>query len=114
MQKAAIAAGLLTLAACSSAPPSGAGKMTLKDPYWDRVDVEVVVTSTIDCDARGEGFVSSRKIVMRKGGSESFVVPDGAILCWRHDANPKTPTPGLWSGWSKATLMPGQQAETDL
>jgi hypothetical protein len=107
------AAGLLALGACSLIPP-GAGKLTLNNPSWDRVNVEVVVTRRADCGSRGEGFISSRKLVMNKDTPQSFVVPDGATLCWRHDPNPKAPVAGVWSLWTKAQLVPGQSAETDL
>lgn len=113
MRFPAAAAVPLLLAACSSALPSGAGKLTLNDPYWDRVNVEVVVTKG-DCSDSGKEIVSRRKLVMTKDSTESFVVPDGANLCWRHDPNPNKPVAGLWSDWTKATLMPGQRAETDL
>ena len=111
--RGAIAASCLVLSACSALPP-GAGRLTLNDPYWDRVNVEIVITRRADCDSRADGFISSRKLVMHKDTPQSFVVPDGATLCWRHDPNPKAPVAGVWSLWTKAQLMPGQTAETDL
>jgi len=47
-------------------------------------------------------------------GPETIAVPDDANVCWRHDRNPDKPVAGTWSGWTKATLFPGQNADTDL
>ncbi len=105
--------GLLTLAACSSAP-SDAGQLTLNNPVWERVNVQVVMTKSANCDNRGEGFINIKDTVLRKGKGEVFFVPNGAAACWRHDRNPDKPAPGAWSGWSRATLAPGQTAETDI
>ncbi|HKS89122.1 MAG TPA: hypothetical protein VJR70_06750 [Stellaceae bacterium] len=105
--------GLLLLAACSSAP-AGTSTLIINDPYWDRVNVEIVVTRRADCDSRGEGFVSTKQLVMRKNATERFAVPNGATLCWRHDRDPNNPQAGAWSGWTRATVQPGQEAETDL
>ena len=104
---------VLSLAACSSAP-SGATQLTLNDPYWDRVNVEVVITKRSDCDSREEGYIETKELVMRKNKTETIEVPSEANVCWRHDRNPNNPIAGAWSGWTKATLFPGQSAETDL
>lgn len=102
----------LALAACSA--PPGTTKLTLNDPYWDRVNVQFVITKSADCDNRGDGFISSKTVVMSKNTTETIDVPNDATLCWRHDRDPDKPSPGAWSGWTKATLFPGQSAETDL
>ena len=104
---------LLGLAACSGTPRDAA-TLTLSDPYWDRVNVEVVITRRADCDSRQEGFLSTKQLVMRKDRSETIEVPSGANLCWRHDRDPNNPVAGAWSGWTRATLFPGQNAKTDL
>lgn len=101
------------LAGCHSSPP-GTAKLTINDPYWDRVNVEIVITRRENCDSQGDGFISTRTIVMRKNVTQSFDVPDGASLCWRHDRDPNKPAPGVWSDWTKATPNPGASAETDL
>jgi hypothetical protein len=101
------------LAACSSAP-GDASKLTLNDPTWERVNVEIVITKSADCDNRGEGYIATREVVMRKNKAEAIDVPNGANVCWRHDRNPNNPVAGAWSGWTRATLFPGQSAETDL
>jgi hypothetical protein len=113
MRKTALLAGLLLLVGCSSAPKDAAS-LTLNDPYWERVNVEVVITKLADCDARGDGYISSKELVMRKNRTESFSVPSGANVCWRHDRDPNNPVAGAWSGWTRATLFPGQSTETDL
>lgn len=104
---------VLSLAGCSSVP-SGASSLTLKDPYWGRVNVEIVITRRADCDSRDSGYISTKEVVMHKDGSETIEVPDDANLCWRHDRNPDKPVAGAWSGWTRATLDPGQSASTDL
>ncbi|HTV89405.1 MAG TPA: hypothetical protein VME41_10355 [Stellaceae bacterium] len=104
---------LLALAACSSAPPD-ATKLILNDPYWKQVNVELVITKLADCDKRGPGFVSQKTIVMYKNTTQDIYVPNDATLCWRHDRDPDKPQAGAWSDWTRATLTPGESAETDL
>src|SRR5712692_1659160 len=106
-------AGLTVLlwVAARSSTPADTARLTLNDPYWERVNVEIAITRSADCDNRGEGFISTRQFVMRKDKSEAIDVPNGANLCWRHDRNPTNPIAGTWSGWSRATLFPGQKAE---
>ncbi len=104
---------LLLPAACSSGPP-GSAKLILNNPSWDRVNAQIVITRSADCDQRGEGFISTREFVMRKDKSEAIEVPKGASVCWRHDRNPNSPVSGAWTGWSRATLLPGQDTETEL
>jgi hypothetical protein len=107
----------LLVAACggddNKAPP-GFTRLTLRNPVWDRVDVDLVITRSTDCNTRSAGFVSERAIVMKKDAMERVDVPDGAVLCWRHDRNPKAPIAGDWSGWSKISLYPGQPYAIDL
>lgn len=105
--------GALLLAACKSTP-SDSSTLILNDPYWDRVNVEIVITRRADCDSRAAGYVETRQLVMRKNTTERFVVPNGANICWRHDRNPNEPVKGAWSGWTKASIPPGQETETDL
>jgi hypothetical protein len=106
-------AALCWLAACSS----GSGKsatLRLDDPYWDRVNVEAVITTSTDCDNRGPGYVRTDDFVMTKKGSHDILAPNAEIVCWRHDRDPNNPVKGNWSDWSKATLFPGQSISTDL
>ncbi|HVC57360.1 MAG TPA: hypothetical protein VND95_15500 [Stellaceae bacterium] len=105
--------GSLLLAACSATPRDTA-ELTLHDPYWDRVNVEVVITKRADCDSRGNGYISTQKLVMAKNVNATIDAPHGANVCWRHDRDPNNPAPGAWSGWTRATLFPGQSADTDL
>jgi len=104
---------VLSLAACSSAP-SGGARLTLNDPYWDHVNVEIVITKRADCDSREEGYIETKEVVMKKNTTEAIDVPNDATVCWRHDRDPNKPVKGVWSGWTRATLLPGQHAETDL
>ena len=101
------------LGACSSGS-SRSATLILNDPAWDRINVQAVITANSDCDSRGPGYVTTKEFTMTKGHTREIVAPNAEIICWRHDANPNSPSPGNWSGWSKATLSPGQTAETDL
>ena len=104
---------VLYVAACSSAP-RGTATLTLNDPYWDKVNVQIVITKRADCDSREEGYIETKETVMRKERSETIDVPPGATVCWRRDRNPNQPVAGAWSGWTRATLQPGGSARTDL
>jgi hypothetical protein len=108
--------GFSLLAGCSmfGSPSGGGSQLTLNDPYWDRVTVEIVITKNTDCDNRGEGYLSSREFVMRKNKTEAIDVPAGANVCWRHDRNPNNPVAGAWSGWTRATMFPGATSDTDI
>jgi hypothetical protein len=113
MRVLAVLGAVVALAGCSSSNPN-ATKLTLNDPYWERVNVQLVITKLADCDSRASGFLSEKTIVMHKNTTQSFEVPNDATLCWRHDRDPDKPSPGAWSGWTRATLTPGENAETDL
>ena len=63
---------------------------------------------------RGDGRVETKEFTMRKGQTQQIEVSHGEAICWRHDRNPNNPVPGVWSGWSRVPLAPGQTAETDL
>ena len=116
MRFASLAVALFAIAGCSafSSKPADVSVLTLNDPTWERVNVEVVITKRGDCDSRGDGFISTRELVMRKNKTEAIEVPNGATVCWRRDRNPASPAAGAWSGWTKATLPPGQSGEADL
>jgi len=104
---------LLWAAACSSAP-RGTATLTLNDPYWDKVNVQIVITKRADCDSRDAGYIETKDLVMRKERSETIEVPPDATVCWRHGRNPNQRVAGVLSGWTPATLQPGGTAQTDL
>src|SRR5262245_17047818 len=104
---------LLTLSACSSAGSSKSATLILNNPTWDRVNVESVVTKSTNCDNQ-EGYLSTEQFVMTKNRTQRIEAPNGESICWRHDRNPNNPIAGVWSGWSRVTLFPGQTTETDL
>ena len=107
-------AGLIVLAGCSSSLPADSARLTLNNPYWDRVNVQLVITRGSNCDSRGDGFIESRELVMPRNKLEVIDVPNGATRCWRRDRNPDKPTAGIWTGWTKAMLFPGRSAEANL
>lgn len=104
---------VLLLSACSSGS-SQTATLTLDNPTWERVNVQAVITNSADCDNRGNGYVETKEFAMRKGQSQQIEVSHSEAICWRHDRNPNNPVPGVWSGWSRVPLAPGQTAETDL
>jgi len=104
---------LLGLAACSSAPP-GSSKVTLDNHEWDRVNVQIVITKSANCEDRGSDFVGEQDILLLKDKSQTVIAPSGTSVCWRHDRNPSQPVAGQWSGWSRAIPFPGEDTETDL
>ncbi|HYM72791.1 MAG TPA: hypothetical protein VET89_07405 [Stellaceae bacterium] len=113
MWKRAWLAALLLLAACGS-DSRDTSKLTLKNSFLDRVNVQVVITKSSDCDNRGPEFVGQQEFVLVKDRSRTILAPNGTSICWRKDRNPANPTPGQWSGWSRAILFPGEDTETEL
>ena len=110
----ALLAGCSTVGSMFESRPADSSRLTINDPYWERVNVQLVITRRGDCDSRGEGFLSTRDFIMRKNKTEVVDVPNGASVCWRHDRDPNNPAAGAWSGWTRATLIPGESAEADL
>lgn len=104
---------LLLLAACGSVGSGPSATLVLNNPTWDRVNVEAVVTKSPNCDNR-EAYVSTQEFVMTKNKTQRIEAPHAENVCWRHDRNPNNPIAGDWSGWSRATMFPGQTFETDL
>jgi len=104
---------LLSLAACSSTP-SDSSKVTLRNTVWDHVNVQIVITKGANCDDRGSEFVGAQDLLMHKDETKTVVAPNGTSVCWRHDRFPNKPTPGEWSGWSRAIPFPGEDTTTDL
>ncbi len=105
----------LLLAACGGKTvPKGFSELVLRDPVWEEVQLQVVMTRNENCEDHGNGFISAKTVVMHKGKDQSFDVPEGASMCWRHNRDPNRPVAGDWSDWSRATLYPGQRTETDL
>lgn len=104
---------LLLLSACGAVSSSPSATLVLNNPTWDRVNVEAVVTKSPNCDNR-EAYLSTQDFVMTKNKTQRIEAPHAENICWRHDRNPNNPVPGDWSGWSRATMFPGQNFETDL
>jgi hypothetical protein len=104
---------LVALTACSSDSADSA-KLTLQNTAWEHVNVQVVITKSADCDARGPEFVGSQDFVLSRDQTKTIVAPNGTSVCWRHDRYPEKPQPGVWSGWSRAILFPGNDTTSDL
>jgi hypothetical protein len=110
------AAAVLLAAGCSVLSPVAKDKavLILNDPDWDRVHVQVVFTTSADCDNRGEGYDRTQELDMIKNKTERLEAKDGELICYRHDRDPNNPSPQSWSGWTKVTLFPGQETRLDL
>jgi hypothetical protein len=106
-------AALLCLSACGGVSASPSATLILNDPTWERVNVQVAVTTSPNCDNR-DAYVSTQEFVMLKNKTQRIEAPHAENICWRHDRNPNNPVAGDWSGWSRATMFPGQTFETDL
>jgi hypothetical protein len=104
---------LLLLSGCGAVGSGPSSTLVLSNPTWERVNVEAVVTTSPDCDKR-DAYVSTQDFVMSKGRTQRIEAPHAENICWRHDPNPNNPVAGVWSGWSRATLFPGQTTDTDL
>jgi hypothetical protein len=113
MRYLALLLALPVVSGCSSGSSQSA-TLVLNDPTWDRVNVEAVITKSSDCDDRQNGYVATKNFVMTKDKTHEIVAPNAETICWRHDRNPNDPVAGDWSGWSRATLFPGQTTQTDL
>jgi hypothetical protein len=104
---------VVALAACSPTP-ADSSKLTLKNTVWNHVNVQVVITKSADCDARGPEFVSAQDLALVKDQTKLIVAPNGTTVCWRKDRYPNNPTPGAWSGWSRAILFPGEDLSSEV
>ena len=104
---------VLVLSACSSGS-SHTATLTLVNPTWERVNVEAVITANPDCDARDEGYVSTLEFTMPNNSTKFIDVPPGANVCWRSDRNPGRPSPGRWSRWDRAFIVPGRTISANL
>jgi hypothetical protein len=104
---------LVGLSACSSAP-SDSSKVTLHNSEWDKVNIQVVITKSANCDSRGPEFVGEQDFYLLKDQSRTVIALNGTSVCWRHDRFPNNPKPGEWSGWSRAIPFPGEDATTEI
>ena len=104
---------LLALSACGSTGSGQSATLILNNPTWDRVNVEAVITKSPNCDNR-DAYISTQQFVMTKNRTQRIEAPNAESICWRHDRNPNNPIAGVWSGWSRVTMFPGQNTETDL
>jgi len=103
----------LPLAACSAGGGGQSATLILNNPTWDRVNVEAVITTSPNCENR-EAYISTQEFAMGKNQTQRIEAPHAENICWRHDRNPNNPVAGAWSGWSRATMFPGQSYETEL
>jgi len=79
--------------------------LTLNDPYWDKVNVQIGSPSGPIATSREAGYIETKDLVIAQGAVRDDQVPPDATVCWRHDRNPTSPLPGVWSGWTRATLQ---------
>ena len=111
---ALLAIVLLCAGSCAPQPPAPLpGRLQLSNPNFGLINVEAVITTSPNCDNR-DAYVSTQEFVMTKNRTQRIEAPKAENICWRHDSNPNNPVAGAWTGWSRATMFPGQTYETDL
>lgn len=79
----------------SSLPPSDSGPtgiLVLRNTRWDRVQVDVRVGSSPDCE---QNSAQGARVLKR---DESWAVVSPDIVCWRREAQPGA-EPLAWTLW---------------
>jgi hypothetical protein len=104
---------LVCVSACTP-QEQGPGRLLLSNPDFPLINVEVVITANLDCDARDAGYVSTLEFAMPNNATKFIDAPPGANVCWRSDRNPGRPVPGRWSRWDRAFLVPGRTVSANL
>ena len=104
---------LLCAGSCAPEAP-GPGRLLLSNPDFPLINVEAVITANADCDARDDGYVSTLEFAMPNNATKFIDVPPGANVCWRSDRNPGRPSPGRWSRWDRAFIVPGRTISANL
>jgi hypothetical protein len=104
---------LLCAGSCAPEAP-GPGRLFLSNPDFPLINVEAVITANPDCEARDAGYVSTLVFTMPNNATKFIDAPPGADVCWRRDRNPGRPSPGRWSRWDRAFLVPGRIIDATL
>ena len=113
--KALRASLLLIVLLCACAPQAPEpGRLLLSNPDFPLINVEAVITANPDCEARDGGYVSTMVFTMPNNATKFIDAPPGADVCWRSDRNPGRPSPGRWSRWDRAYLIPGRTIDATL
>lgn len=106
---------IVLLCAESCAPPAPLpGRLQLSNPNFGLINVEAVITANPDCAAREDGYVSTLEFTMPNNATKFIDAPPGADVCWRRDRNPGRASPGRWSRWDRAYLVPGRTIGASL
>ena len=108
-----LAAVLLGAVSCAQQQPLP-GRLQLSNPNFGLINVEAVITANPDCEARDGGYVSTMVFTMPNNATKFIEAPPGADVCWRSDRNPGRPSPGRWSRWDRAYLIPGRTIDATL
>ena len=104
---------LLCAGSCVPDAPSP-GRLLLSNPDFPLINVEAVITANPDCDSRDDGYISTLEFTMPNNATKFIDAPPGANVCWRSDRNPGRPSPGRWSRWDRAFLVPGRTISANL
>ena len=111
---AVLAVVALCAGSCVQPQPLAPGRLRLSNPNFGLINVEAVITANPDCSARDEGYVSTLEFTMPNNATKFIEAPPGADVCWREDRNPGRPSPGRWSRWDRAFLVPGKLVDATL
>jgi hypothetical protein len=104
---------LLWAGSCAPQAPEP-GRLLLSNPDFPLINVEAVITANPDCEARDSGYVSTLVFTMPNDATKFIDAPPGADVCWRRDRNPGRASPGRWSRWDRAYLVPGRTIGASL
>lgn len=86
---------------------AGTGTLTLRNPDFAAVNVEVRLGKNSDCN-QNAAFGTRQ---MRQG--ETWTITTGQDVCWRRDTNPAQPN-GQWTNWNRQAIAKGTSHEAKL
>ena len=105
---------LLFCAAACTPQPVQPGTLLLSNLNFGPTNVEAVITANPDCDSRDDGYISTLEFTMPNNATKFIDAPPGANVCWRSDRNPGRTSPGRWSRWDRAFIVPGRTISASL
>jgi hypothetical protein len=102
----------ITFALLSSLVPALVGQtprgtLVLKNTRWERVQFEVRVGPSTNCDANAQ----VRLRTLRHGQGWAFL--SAGVICWRREQVPGDPALG-WTAWEQVRVPAGARQEVAL
>lgn len=81
--------------------PALPGRLELRNTRWERVNVEVRVGPSQNCE---QNTAQGSSVLLRE---ESWAVLSEEVVCWRRERVPGDPSTG-WTAWEQSRLAPDQ------